>query len=97
MRFYKADGFVRIAKRNAEHRYNNGEVIYLCPFKLRPGEPYHPEIAITKTDFSEKCWSEHVVPNTRDFEKVVDDFTFYNCNYSVGHYPAYYIKEEQDK
>ena len=85
MKSYMADGFIRISKKNAERRYNEGEVIYLCPHKLRPGYPWHPESAITKTDFSEEVLSQYFVTNTREFEKLVSDFTHYNCNYSIRH------------
>lgn len=34
------DGFTRISKRAAEKRYNAGEVVILCPVKLRPGFPF---------------------------------------------------------
>ena len=27
-----------------------------------------------------------------DFEKFVNEFTVYNCNYYTGKYPAYYIE-----
>ena len=34
------DGFTRISKRAAEKRYNAGEVVILCPVKLRTGFPF---------------------------------------------------------
>ena len=92
MKWYKLDGFIRISKKNAERRYNNGEVIYLCPHALRPGYPWHPEVAVTKTDLSQDCGAQYFVSNTAEFEKLVDDYKRYNCNYSAGLYPAYYIK-----
>lgn len=97
MKLYKINGYQRISKKNAEHRYNNGEIIYLCPFKMRPGQPWNPEVAITKTDLKKDCGSQYFVTNTREFEKLVSDFAFYNCNFGAGKYPAYYIKEEKDE
>lgn len=80
MKMYKVNGFVRISKANAMHRFDAGETIYLCPHILRPGEPWHPEAAIVKNEGD-------------DFKKIVSEFRCYNCNLSVGDYPAYYIKE----
>ena len=94
MKVNKVNGFRRVSKRAAERLYDNGEVIYLCPFRLRPGGPWHPEIAVTKTDLTQDCGTQYFISNTRDFEKVVSDYTYYNCSYSVGEYPAYYIKEQ---
>ena len=91
---YKVNGFHRISKRNAEHRYNDGEIIYLCPFRLRPGDPWHPEVAVTKTDLGKDCGAQYFVSNTREFNALVDEFMHYNCSYAVGEYPAYYIKKD---
>lgn len=92
MKWYKLDGFTRISKKNAERRYNNGEIIYLCPHALRPGYPWHPEVAVAKTDFSQDAGVQYFISNTRDFGKLVEEFTYYNCSHSTGKYPAYYIK-----
>lgn len=94
MKMYKIDGFRRIAKIKARKRYDNGETIYLCPIKLRPGYPWHPEVAITKTDDRSDDMAQYFVSSTSEFDNVVNSFEYYNCNYSVGIYPAFYVKEE---
>ena len=91
MKMYRVNGYKRISKKNAERRYNDGETIYLCPHQLRPGKPWYPEVGIVKGDKVDDC--QYFVVASDDFEKVVSEFTYYNCNYEVGHYPAYYIKE----
>ena len=90
MKCYRIDGFTRIAKLNAKRRYENGETIYLCPHGLRPGAPWHPEVAITKVGRDEDV--QYFAGSDDEFEKIVAEFTHYNCNYSSGKYPAYYIK-----
>lgn len=92
MKAYKVGGYIRISKKNAERRYENGEIIYLCPFKLRPGEPWHPECAITKESYSDGD-VQYFMSYSKIFEDVVREYTFYNCNYCAGKYPAYYIRE----
>lgn len=51
------DGFTRISKRAAEKRYNAGEVVILCPVKLRPGFPFFPEIPVQREEFSRSAMS----------------------------------------
>ena len=91
MKGFKINGLVRISKYNAKQRYNRGETIYICPFKLRPGGPWHPECAI-----SMRCPDGEVqvfAPSSNDFDSIVNEFAHFNCNYSAGKYPAYYIEE----
>lgn len=89
---WKVNGYQRISKRSAEHRYNDGETIYLCPFLLRPGGPWHPEVAIAKANRADDA--QYFTSSSDDFQKVVEEYVYYNCTYSVGQYPAYYIKKE---
>lgn len=92
MKAFRVGGFIRIHKKSAERRYDKGEVIYLCPEKLRPGPPWSPECAIAKDDYSRD--SQYFVAYTKDFNDVVNEYTHYNCFYKVGKYPAFYIREE---
>ena len=95
MKMYRCDGFVRVSKKRAKKLYDEGQIIYLCPYRLRPGYPWHPEIAVTKTDLTElkeDFGVQYFVSNTRDFETLVNDFAYYNCTWKNGEYPAYYIK-----
>ncbi len=74
----KKTRYERITKVAARKLFNSGEKIYICACNLRPGSPWFPEIQVDNSI----C---------RDFEKVVNDFTFYNCiNNETGKYPSYY-------
>ena len=76
------DGFTRVTKKEAEKRFNKGLPVFLCPVKLKPGAPWHPEIMIKKGSEEEK-----------KFIKLLNNFIYYNCSSNeVGYYPAYYIK-----
>ena len=90
MHGYNINGYVRIHKKRAETLYNEGEVIYLCPNNLRPGGMWRPEIAVAKTDESRVDDVQYFVSNTRDFDAVVNEYTFYNCGNWTR--PAFYIK-----
>ena len=85
MKWISVGEFKRVSKRVAEKRYDAGEVIYMCPSKLRPGEPWHPEVAVTKRFDSGDA--------KMMFEHDVARFEYYNCTYSAGYYAAFYIKD----
>lgn len=81
MKMYQCDGYIRISKLNARNRYNAGEVIYVCPEKLRPGKPWFPESSACAED------------NGSDFDKFVNGYEYYNCGASAGRRARFYIKE----
>ncbi len=79
--------FRRISKRSAEKLYKEGKTIRLCACKLSPMNIYamFADINIAKYDEFE-----------RPFKTIINAFSYYNCNYETGYYPAYYIREEQE-
>ena len=89
MRWVGSDGFRRIQKRRARKYYEQGGEIYLCPYKLRPGEPWHPE-AVAHMDGLEGRDASAA------FDFMVDMFEFYNCNHQSGEYAAFYVKDVGD-
>ena len=73
--------YTRISKAKARAAYNAGLELVLCPVNLRPGAPWHPEIAVSK----ERSESE-------SFERVLNAFEFYNTrDTETGRYTAFYI------
>ena len=67
----------RVSKRTARRYYNNGESIILLPVK---------------------CYSEMFSFETgenrnkvEDFDQMVNEFEYYNCNNECGYYAAFYI------
>lgn len=85
MKWVNINGYQRISKSIARKRYNDGEVIYLCPCNLCPGGPWSSEVAVCLTD------GDGATSAPSDFDTVVNRFAFYNCNFESGYYPAYYI------
>ena len=76
----------RVSKPSARKLYNKGVEIYITPCKISP----------------ENCWgigSWHTkdlsVDFDEDFDILVRDFTWYNCQYEDwGRYPAFYVRKE---
>lgn len=67
----------RVSKRTARRYYNNGESIILLPVK---------------------CYSEQFAFETgenhnevKEFDKLVNEFEYYNCNHECGYYTAFYV------
>ena len=74
----------RIDKRKARNLYNKGVTLVLCPDNLRPFGFYQPE---AKIDLN--------YPNYGDFDKICNEFRFYNCvNCETGYNIAFYKEVE---
>lgn len=72
----KFDGFERITKAEAKKLYNSGKNISIVPCKAVPGSVW---------------WAGFVNnENGRNFENLINEFIYYNCNNQVGKYPAFY-------
>lgn len=80
---YTIDGYIRISKTRARQLYDSGEPVYICPVKLRPGAPWHPETQILKSRTGAA------------FEELTNAATFYTCSPASGSYLAYYVREVQ--
>lgn len=77
--------FKRISKRAARAAYNNGLTIVICSCNVRPFTEWGCEVTINKKDCE---------PDDIDFDKAVNAFEWYNCNYSeLGKYAAFYIQD----
>lgn len=89
------DGYTRITKKEAARRYNAGEVIRLTACKLSPVSPlgcYSDSQKDHNATVSGDGFNTTVARN-REFETVVNAFTYYNCTNETGKYPAYWKKE----
>lgn len=77
MNEYRGQTFTRISKAAAKKMYERGENVYICACKMNPeGHWFHA------------VWI-HPEPE-QTFEQFVNAYTYYNCNYETGYYPAFY-------
>lgn len=67
--------YVKITKPVARHLYNKGIKILLAPCNLRPIP----------------CGIYVSNASNRDFDKLINEFEYYNCNNETGRYTAYYV------
>lgn len=78
------NGFTRISKAMARKLFNNGTPVYILPCKVRLDNAWFKPAMINRNNL-----------DNESFEKIVNAFEYYNCNYNeLGKYASYYLKEE---
>lgn len=76
----------RIDKRVARRLFNAGQTIRIVPCKANLNHiMWQGHLFNNKTEFDGEV---------ADFDEVVNSYTYYNCNYETGYYPAFYVEEE---
>lgn len=73
-------GYIRISKKEAEKRYNAGEIIRLCACKVSPVNVWGVYVDCQKEEFPHigNDGFNTIVPRNREFETVVNAFRRYN-------------------
>jgi hypothetical protein len=85
MKHYNFDSVQRITKRKAEQLYNYGFDVLFIPCNLNPENNF----------YNLGIWENVNLSGQYDnFEKLVNAFTYYNCNSETGKYIAFYMKRE---
>ena len=73
--------YTRVSKATARRLYNQGYCLYVVPVKVNPDNFWGIGCIIDNA----------AVDPEKEFQKVVNSFTWYNCNYNeLGKYPAFY-------
>lgn len=75
------NGYVRVSKAVAKRRFTEGKETYVVPCKVRIGWLWYTAPCIMSPAYGDT------------FDSWINAFTAYNCNYELGYYPAYYVKE----
>lgn len=69
----------KISKRIAKNMFNKGLEIILCPSKLNPNGIWFSGISVTNE-------------NEKDLEKILNNFSYYNCTKETGLRINFYTK-----
>lgn len=88
MKQIQINGYKRVTKKAALRAYKNGETVYLCPVKLAPGSPWHPETPLNRKQRETFVIDEIGLVN--DFNNYIGSFEYYNCDAGRGRYTAFY-------
>ena len=71
--------YTRINKPEARKLYNLGRPVVVLPCKANPNSPWFSNSTVSKE-------------SGRDFDTLVNEFIYYNCNTSeLGRRPAFYV------
>jgi len=80
------------ALKMARKLYNMGKSVTIIAHKMALNTPWNLEHEINNRD-----GMNGVILGTTDFNIRVANFEIHNCNFEMGYYAAYYIKEEVTK
>lgn len=86
----KNEYFKRISKITAKKEFESGNDIVIVACNLQPFGFWGLGI-----ETSINNWGFEGIPENERFEKLVNGYTWYNCNHETGYYPAYYVRIEQ--
>lgn len=76
---------VQVSKPKVHRLYNEGKTIYLQSCNMRFDNMWQSACPISK---STEQWID------QDFDKIVNEFTYYNCDNERGKYPNFFVKKE---
>ena len=74
----KIGNYLKIQKQTAMRYFNLGLPITICPCKLDPISRWGVATTIDK--------------HKGDFDRLITNFEYYNCNNETGKYTAYYVQ-----
>ena len=78
MRWLTTNKWQRVSKPRARNLYNQGHDVYIIPCNAHPENFWIQPVKMLRNDET-------------TFDKVVNTFSYYNCNSELGYYPAFYI------
>lgn len=76
----------RITKGNAKKLFVYGHVLIIAPVKANLDSPWHTW-SIMQYNGKDDSTPE------QSFDRIINSFTYYNCNPQIGLYPKFYIPE----
>lgn len=86
MNKYNFDKLERISKVKAKKLYNAGFDVLFIPYKLNPENNF----------YNLGIWENIYLQGQQEtFEKLYNNFSYYNCTSETGLYIAFYVKREK--
>lgn len=75
---------VKIRKNKARKLFNEGHELIIIPCNCSPNGVWLKGFRICKTNLENS-----------DFDRLINEFEYYNCNSELGRYTHYYIEGAQ--
>lgn len=91
-----SNNFKRIRKTMAKRLYNEGKKLYIVPCKVFPDfnamwvKPF--ELQYTE-EMKQRDIEYPAIAFEHTFDSRINSFEYYNCNYELGYYTAFYITD----
>ena len=76
--------YTRVRKDVARRLYGEGQTIYLTPSNVAASDS--------------NLWVKPYPIQSKDetnFDNIINEFEYYNCNYELGYYTNFWINEEE--
>lgn len=71
----------KINKATARKLYKVGKAFWITACNMRPECGLYMQPSWIQSGFG------------GDFDRMINNFTYYNCDYERGYYPAFYVEE----
>ena len=84
MRNLDVGKYTRVRKDVARRLYGEGKTIYLTP----------SNIAASDSNFWIKPYPI-ISRDEKNFDNIIGEFEYYNCNYELGYYTNFWINEKE--
>ena len=82
-------GFINITASTARSMFMKNKTITLCPNKLRPGAPWHPESQVSGIG----SYRESYHKKDQDVWKtMINNWSYYNATAETGMKPTFYVR-----
>lgn len=82
----------RMTRKEAKRYFEQGRAFIIVPSKCKPF--YYGGIGAKMqyrlTEYASICYPQRLQEDEISFDIYVSEFMYYNCNYQVGYYPAFY-------
>ena len=79
--YYKGINYKKVSKKEAEKLFNKGVSIHLFSSKIRPFTNWTGDGVVVDND------------NDKKFEKIINEFEYYNCSNETGTAIHYYVAD----
>jgi hypothetical protein len=75
----------RLFKPQARKAYDNGTVVLMVPCRIIPNNTWGMTFTLDRKD-------REAQGKETDFDKLAQEFAWYNCVHETGYYPAFYTQ-----
>ena len=72
--------YIRVGKKDARKYYKSGFKVFVLPCNV---------------GLNSSWISPTILPKSRDFDNIMNEYMYYNCNSELGYYPSFFISRKE--